>query len=130
MAFPDKDLAAGGTVEATYATNHLFAGDADVTTEEEVVVTGQNLAKHTVVGKVTATGKLVALNTAAVDGSQVAYGILTQAANATAADVNVAVYTAGFFNHTELVWPGALATLSARKAAFARTSIHIGAVRL
>ena len=130
MAYPDKDLAAGGTIEGTYTPVELFAGDADVVTEEETVVLGQNLAKLTVVGKVTATNKLVAWDPAAVDGSQVAYGILTQAANAVAADVNLGVYTGGFFNHAALVWPVGVATFAARKAAFAGKSIHIGQVRL
>lgn len=130
MAYPDKDLAAGGTIVGSYAPSELFAGDADVITEEEVVAAGQGvLYKHSVMGKVTATGKLVLLTPGAVDGSQVAYGILTQGFDTTT-DVNVAVYTGGFFNHDQLVWPGVIGTLTQRKAAFAGTSIHIGKVRL
>lgn len=130
MSYPDKDLAAGGTIVGSYAPLDLFAGDADVITEEETVVAGQGvLAKHTVVGKITASGKLAVLTPGAVDGSQIAYGILTQAVTATA-DVGVAVYTGGFFNEAALVWPGAIATLAQRKLAFAGTSIHIGKVRL
>jgi hypothetical protein len=130
MAYPDKDLAAGGQVVGSYAPLPLFAGDADVVTEEEVVVTGQVLAKLTVVGKVTATGKLTVYTPGAVDGSEKAYGVLTQAADGTLADVNVAAYTAGFFNHDALVWPAAIDTLAERKAAFAGTQIRIGSVRL
>lgn len=133
MALPDKDLAAGGTVEGTYAYNQLFAGDQDdVITEEAVVVAGQNLAKYTVVGRIAASGKLAVYNPAAVDGTEKAIGILTQAANAVA-DTRVAIFTAGFFNHTALVWPAGVATLLARQDAFRATTGHqirIGAIRL
>lgn len=124
----DKDLAASD-LAATMTPFHLFAGDADVITEEGIVDTG-NLAKYTVVGKITATGKLVAHDPAAVDGSQVAYGVLTQAANATAADVRVGVYTSGFFNHAALVWNAAVDTLVKRQIAFQGTDIRLGTVRL
>lgn len=126
----DKDLASGELVGTTSIVP-LFAGDMDIITEEGVVDTGV-LAKYTVVGKITATGKLVALNPAAVDGSQIAYGILTQAVDATAADVNAGVYIGGFFNDAALVWPvhASLDTLIERKAAFQSTMIRIGTVRL
>ncbi len=130
MAYPHKDLPAGGDVIGSYSPLPLFAGDAKVITEEEVVASGQDLAKLTVVGKLTANGKLVAFDPAATDGSEKAFGILTQAADGTLADVEVAAYTAGFFNHAALVWPAAIDTLAERKAAFAGTQIHIGAVRL
>ncbi len=131
MATVDKDLAADELVGTTTITP-LFAGDADVITEEAILDTG-NLAKYTVVGRIAATGKVVAHNPAAVDGSEKAIGILTQAADATAADVRVAIYTGGFFNHAALVWAAATNTLALRQAAFRATtghSIRIGSVRL
>lgn len=127
----DKDLASGELV-GTQTPFQLFAGDMPVITEEGILDTG-NLAKYTVVGKITATGKLVALTPGASDGSEKAYGILTQAANATSADQKVGVYIGGFFNDAALVWPSNAAydTLIERKAAFAGTSlIRIGTVRL
>lgn len=130
MGVVDKDLA-GGEVFGAMNVTPLFAGQAPVVTEEAIVDTGV-LAKYTVVGKITATGKVVALNPAASDGSQIAHGILTQAVDATAADVRAAIYTAGFFNDAALVWPvgAAYDTLIERQAAFARTPIRIGTVRL
>lgn len=130
MGVVDKDLA-GGEVFGAMNITPLFAGQAPVVTEEAIVDTGV-LAKYTVVGKITTTGKVVALNPAGADGSQVPYGILTQAVDATAADVRAAVYTGGFFNDAALVWPvhAAYDTLIERQAAFARTPIRIGTVRL
>lgn len=131
MAVIDKDLA-GDDLPASFSPTPLHAGDADVVTEEAVLGAG-NLAKYTVVGRVTATGNLAVHNPAAVDGSQNPIGILTQAADATLATKRVAIYTAGFFNHAALVWDAGLATLAARQAAFRASSGHqirIGSVRL
>lgn len=131
MATVDKDLASDELVGSSSPTP-LFAGDADVVTEEAILDTG-NLAKYTVVGRVTATGKIIACDPAAVDGSQTPIGILTQAADATAADKRVAIFTAGFFNHAALVWAAATNTLALRQAAFRAGTGHqirIGSVRL
>lgn len=131
MAATDKDLA-GGELVGTTTILPLFAGQLPVTTEEGIVDTGV-LAKYTVVGKITATGKLVVLTPGASDGSEKAYGILTQAVDATSADVKVGVYIGGFFNDAALVWPAhaSLDTLIERQAAFASsTMIRIGTVRL
>ena len=127
----DKDLASDSLV-GTQTIVPLFAGDLDVITEEGILDTGA-LAKYTVVGKITATGKVVVLTPGASDGSEKAYGILTQAADATSADVRVGLYIGGFFNDAALVWPvnAAYDTLIERKAAFAGNSlIRIGTVRL
>lgn len=127
----DKDLASSELV-GTQSVTQLHAGDADVITEEAVLDTG-NLAKYTVVGRLTATGKVVALDPAAIDGSEKAIGILTHAADATSADQRVAIYTAGFFNHAALVWPASLDTLAKRQAALRATTGHqlrVGSVRL
>lgn len=126
----NKDLATGELV-GTQTILPLFAGDLDVVTEEGIVDTGV-LAKYTVLGKITATGKLVALTPGAVDGSEKAYGILTQPVDATAADVRAGIYIGGFFNDAALVWPvnAAYDTLIERQAAFAGTLIRIGTVRL
>lgn len=130
MGVVDKDLA-GGEVFGAVNVTQLRAGDDPLKTEEGIIDTGV-LAKYTVLGKITATGKLVALTPGAVDGSQVAYGILTQAVDATAADVRAGVYVAGCFNDAALVWPvhASYDTLIERQAAFARTPIRIGTIRL
>lgn len=130
MPIVDKDMAKDELV-GSFSPVPLFAGDAPVVTEEGIVDTGV-LAKYTVVGKISATGKLVQWAPGAADGSQIAYGILTQAVDATAADVKVGVYTGGFFNDAALVWPAHASadTLIERQAAFARTPIRIGTVRL
>jgi hypothetical protein len=50
------------------------------------LILGQNLAAGTVLGRITASGKLTALAPGAANGSQTAVGVLYEAVNATAAD--------------------------------------------
>ena len=131
MATVDKDLATSEVVGSSTPTP-LFAGDMPVLTEENILDAGA-LAKYTVVGKIMATGKVVALTQGASNGSEKAYGILTQAADATSADQKVGVYIGGWFNDAALVWPvhADYDTLIERQALFAgSTMIRIGTVRL
>lgn len=51
-----------------------------------VIVSGQDLAAGTVLGKITASGKYKAYSNAAGDGSETAAGILYAAVDASAAD--------------------------------------------
>lgn len=129
----DKDLASGELV-GTQTITPLMAGDSEIVTEEAILDTG-NLAKYTVVGRLTASGKIVAHNPVVdpADGSEKAIGIMTQAADATSADQKVAIYTAGFFNHAALVWHASLDTLAKRQKALRDTTGHqlrVGSVRL
>lgn len=66
-------------------------GDSRYSRDVVTIGSGANLTIGRVLGKVTATGKFVALAPAASDGSQVAAGILLQDAAAAAADVVGAV---------------------------------------
>lgn len=130
MPTVNKDLATSEVV-GTINVTQLFAGDSPVITSESVVASGAGvLAKYTVLGKVSASGKLVPLNPAASDGSQVGYGILSQPVDATSTDVRVGTFIGGTFNDAALVWPAALTTLAQRKAVFDRTPIVIGTIRL
>ena len=125
-----EDLASGGDIVVGNTPENLFAGEAEVVTDDSyVVASGQGVvAKYTVVGKITASGKLAKHNPGASDGSQVAIGITTQAVDATSADQKVAVYVGGFFNHTALTWHATLTTEAARKAVFERTPVRIGSI--
>jgi len=65
--------------------------DNDFSREQAVLVSGQNLLNGAVVGKITASGKLKFYDNGAVDGSEVAYGVLAADCNATSADKACAV---------------------------------------
>lgn len=142
MAIIDYALAGNDTL-GTYAPNQLFSGESDIVTGPETILAGQVLDKYTVMGRIAASGKLVAQVPTANDGSQNADCILMHAVNTTAASATTALgvvvpsasgaaadlitetYSGGVFNPDLLVWPAATTTLLARKAAFARTNIRI-----
>ena len=87
-----------------------FEDDMKLYSRDSVtLITGQNLLLGTVVGIITASGKVTQLNTAGVDGSAVAAGVLIEDVNATAADVNttmIARFAVAADNG--LVWPGGI----------------------
>ena len=78
--------------------------------EQAVVASGQNLRLGTVVGRVTATGKLKALTPAARDGSEIAAGVLGSDTDATLADRKDALLIArhAIVARAALLWPGAI----------------------
>lgn len=61
-------------------------GGAMRSREAITVVSGQNLVAGAVLGKITASGKYAEYDNAAVDGTEVAAGILFSAVDASAAD--------------------------------------------
>lgn len=86
----------------------LLAGPADLLVEQKVtLVSGQNVTRGTVLGKITASGKYAANNSASADGSEAPVAIAADDCDASAADAECIVYVAGIFNETELVYGGA-----------------------
>lgn len=120
MATNDIHMASGPNEEA-YVPDQLRAGDGDFNTRSDVIEQGQVLPQYRVVARETSSGKLVAWDAAGIDGTNLAIGITCYAVDATAADVEAAVYVSGFFNTDALVW--GTATDAQKRAAFDRTDI-------
>ena len=80
--------------------------------EQATVAAGQNLPLGAVVGRVTATSKLKALDPAAGDGSEVAVGVLALAVDATLIDREDAILIArhAIVARGALVWPTGIST--------------------
>jgi hypothetical protein len=79
--------------------------------DEAVVVSGQNLATGTVVGIITASGKVTQLAPAASDGSQNAAGVLLLPVDASSADKGgVIIARHAICSDKKLVWPGGITT--------------------
>lgn len=93
----------------TLTYDKLFAGNVmPVVTEKITVASGAGvLARGSVVGVVTASGKANIVNSSKSDGTQNAYGILCDAVDATSADKAATVYLTGEFNSSALVFGGA-----------------------
>jgi len=83
--------------------DRLVASDSDLVTDTGILITGQNLVRGAVLGKITASGKLNLSLSAAADGSQTPYAILAADTDATAADNDsTPIYIAGSFNEDAL----------------------------
>lgn len=88
----------------TAPDDELFAGDYPVVTKPETLVSGQNLARGAVVGRITASGKLTLSAAAANDGSQVPIGVLADAVDASAGDKACRLYGSGYFAADQLTY--------------------------
>lgn len=92
------------TFSETFTPDRLIAGLTQIVTENMVLITGQNLKRGSVVGRITASGKATLSLSAAGDGSQVPYGILLDDYDATAGDVGgCGVMVKGEFNDNAII---------------------------
>ena len=83
-----------------YEASNLYSRDT------MTVASGQVLALGAVVGRVTITGKVKAIDPVATDGTQIAIGVLLQACDATSADQKAVVLARHCIVHDEfLVFP-------------------------
>lgn len=81
-------------------------GNGRLSRDTVVVASGANLEPGTVVGKITASGKVAALSPSASDGAETAYGVLMYPAKATSDDARVvAIVRVAEVNGNLLVWP-------------------------
>ena len=87
-----------------------YEADQRYSRENVTVKSGQNLAAGTVVGRITASGKIAVYDNAAVDGTQTAVGVLIAAVDASAADMPGVIIArhAIVVDKTGLVWKAAM----------------------
>lgn len=90
--------------EGTYEPDLLIGGDHPIRTLGVVVVSGQNLKRGALVGKITTGGKVTLSLSASSDGSQVPYGILGEDVDASGGDKTSFVYLAGDFNSNSMTF--------------------------
>lgn len=108
-----------------YNPTEQYGGEADVVTGSGTVASGNNLARLTVVARLTADNKLVPYDPDAADtGAEKALGIMAEAVDASAADAEGPIYIGGVFNPDELVWDGAV-TEAQKVRAFDGTNIAL-----
>ena len=106
----------------TLTKDNLLAGDFPMITEEVTILTGNNLKRGTVLGKITASGKCVAVDSTKSDGSQTPFAVLAEDVDASSADQQGCAYLTGEFNSTSLIF-GGTDTVSAHKSALRDLSI-------
>lgn len=116
-------LASGSTPLDTYTPTQLVVGSSDIITMPYTVTqTGTAMVVGTVLGQITASGKLVMHETSASDGSQTAVAILAVPLTAATGDVTAPVYVAGEFNYAALTYDSGVTTTAAKQATFGPAS--------
>lgn len=86
----------------SYNPDKLHAGSMPVATKKVTVLSGQNLTRGAVLGKITSGGKYILSLSAPSDGSQVPDAILAMDCDASGGDKEATVYTRGDFNENAL----------------------------
>lgn len=112
------------TSEGTYTPDLLIAGDHPVRTTGITIVSGETIARGSLLGKVTATGKYKLSFSAASDGSQVPVGIAVEDMDASGGDKKSAMYISGDFNASRVQF-GEAHTVATVKDALAQKSIYL-----
>lgn len=82
----------------TQSVDNVLLGQYEAVDLPGTLLSGQNLTRGTVIGKVTATGKLKAYASGNNDGSENPIGILARDTNASAGDTKTFYYAKGVFN--------------------------------
>lgn len=121
----DENLAV--TSESMTYDKLFVSGTFPVITDELIIKSGSNLVRGTVLGVITVGGKAVAVDSTAVDGSEVAYAILSQDTDATLADKVAPVYLTGEYNGAALTF-GGTDTKATHKSALRKIGIFIKTV--
>lgn len=89
--------------EGTYSPDALIAGNHHLLVGRKVtILSGQNVVRGAVLGKVTASGKYVLSLTASADGSQTPDLILAEDCDASGGDKQAMAYARGDFNSNAL----------------------------
>lgn len=117
----------GETDIATYSYTPLFAGTAQVILSDvsETVITGSGVVlEGTVMGRITASGKITPLDKDAVDGSQVPVGVFAtdtvdHQVDATSADKVGSLYLSGQFNSDALYFASGTVLADVKQAMIA-----------
>tara|TARA_R110001606_G_scaffold345513_1_gene494370 strand:+ start:6158 stop:6508 length:351 start_codon:yes stop_codon:yes gene_type:complete len=108
----------------TEPTDDWITGSDQPQTTLGTVASGEDLAARTPLGQVTASGKFVAWDPAADDGSQVAVRMSLGAVDATAGDKQAQLIKSGTYNPDLVQWPAGT-TAAQKLTAFVGTPISL-----
>lgn len=104
-----------GVAAEAYIPDQLVAGNAKLVTDSVTLVSGQNLKRGAVLGKITASGKYTLALSASADGSQTPNVILADDCDASGGDKICAVYLAGEFNTRAMTFGTGITAASAKE---------------
>lgn len=113
-----------GRVATTFSNDRLVAGSHPVVTRSGTLVSGQNLLRGALLGRITTGGKLNLSLSAAGDGSQTPVAILAEDCDASAGDRECLFYEAGEFDASAVIF-GTAHTVASTRDALAARSIYL-----
>lgn len=110
---------------ATYTPDRLVAQNAHLLIDESItLVSGQNLARGALLGKITSGGKYTLSLSGASDGSQTPVAILAEATDASGGDKVTVAYFRGDFDASAVTF-GASHTAASTKVALRALGIQL-----
>ncbi len=94
-------------MSASYSTtsfipDNLVLDEGDILTRQITLLSGQNLQRGAILGKITASGKYTLSASAAGNGSEIPDAILVQNVDASGGDVVTLAYFSGRFNESKV----------------------------
>lgn len=90
--------------EGAFAYDNLIGGEAHRLVRKGTLISGENLTRGALLGRITASGKLNLSLSAAVDGSQTPFAVLTEDCDASGGDKECLYYAAGEFNELAMTF--------------------------
>ena len=108
-------MVASFSTQGTFTPDGIIAGEDDLQTRQITLITGQNLKRGSVLGKITASGKFNLSLSAAGDGSQVPAAILAEDTDASGGDKVTVAYFGGVFDENALTYGTAHTKASVRE---------------
>ena len=109
-------MVAAFTSQGTYTPfDALIVGGYDTVSRQITVLSGQNLKRGSVLGRITASGKYVLALSASSDGSQVPTVILAEDTDASAADAVTVAYFRATVDENACVFGTGITAATARE---------------
>jgi hypothetical protein len=122
------EIHAHGFVDYTLSNwDNLLAGSEETWADKGTLVSGQNLVRGSLLGRITTGGKYTLALSASSDGSQVPVAILAHDCDATSADKECVVYKAGTFNSNAVTLGTGIVLDTATRHALRGLDIHFRA---
>lgn len=117
MGITDRFIAGGVTSADSPVQDELIAGNANLLVSRKgTLVSGQNLKRGALLGRITTGGKLTLSLSASSDGSQTPVAVLAHDTDATGGDTETLFYERGDFNQAAITFGTAHTADSVRAA--------------
>lgn len=101
---PNPNLDPSFSSDAAYDPNDIVADPKNLFARAVTLISGQNVVRGAVLGKITAGGKYNLSLSAAADGSQTPVAIAAQDMDASGGDKTIQVYLTGDFKASKLTY--------------------------